>query len=122
MPLNLNIQDHDNRWWGVDVEPGQMIMFESGCCMHGRLDEYQGTYFDNLYTHFTYEEPLLLMSNKYISFDWWWGGFNNIRMCYEMVGAMSYVSGRTIILPPPGYCLFLADIAIKILFGIYGRY
>ena len=56
-PLNLNIQDHDNQWWGVDVEPGQMIMFESGCCMHGRLDEYKGTYFDNLYTHFTYEEP-----------------------------------------------------------------
>ena len=56
-PWNLNIQDHDRQWWGVDVEPGQMIMFESGCCMHGRLDKYQGTYFDNLYTHFTYEEP-----------------------------------------------------------------
>jgi len=49
------------------------------------------------------------MSHKYISFDWWWGGFNNIRMCYEMVGAMSYVSGRKIILPPPGYCLFLSE-------------
>ena len=49
------------------------------------------------------------MNNKYISFDWWWGGFNNIRMCYEMIGAMSYVSGRTIILPPPGYCLFLSE-------------
>ena len=56
-PWNLNIQDHDKQWWGVDVESGQMIMFESGCCMHGRLDKYQGTYFDNLYTHFTYEEP-----------------------------------------------------------------
>lgn len=50
-----------------------------------------------------------MKENKYISFDWWWGGFNNIRMCYEMVGAMSYVSGRKIILPPPGYCLFLAE-------------
>lgn len=56
-PWNLNIQDHDKQWWGVDVEPGQMIMFESGCCMHGRLDVYQGTYFDNLYTHYTYNEP-----------------------------------------------------------------
>ena len=37
------------------------------------------------------------------------GGFNNIHMCYEMIGAMSYVSGRTIILPPPGYCLFLSE-------------
>ncbi len=58
-PWNLNIQDHNKQWWGVDVEPGQMIMFESGCCMHGRLDPYQGTYFDNLYTHFTYEEPFI---------------------------------------------------------------
>lgn len=56
-PWNLNIQDHDGQWWGVDVEPGQMIMFESGCCMHGRLDEYQGTYFDNIYAHYTYNEP-----------------------------------------------------------------
>ena len=56
-PWNLNIQDHDKQWWGVDVEPGQMIMFESGCCIHGRLDAYQGTYFDNLYTHFTFKEP-----------------------------------------------------------------
>ena len=47
--------------------------------------------------------------DRYISFDWWWGGFNNIRMCYEMIGAMSYVSGRKIILPPKGYCLFLSE-------------
>ena len=62
------------------------------------------------------------MMNKYISFDWWWGGFNNIRMCYEMVGAMSYVSGRKIILPPLGYCLFYLSITTKKLFGIFGKY
>ena len=56
-PWNLNIQDHDKQWWAVDVEPGQMIMFESGVCIHGRLDPYQGTYFDNIYTHFTYLDP-----------------------------------------------------------------
>ena len=49
------------------------------------------------------------MKDKYISFDWWWGGMNNIRMTYELVGALSYVTGRTIILPPKGYCLFLSD-------------
>lgn len=50
-----------------------------------------------------------MTKDRYISFSWWWGGFNNIRMCYEMVGAMSYVSGRKIILPPAGYCLFLSE-------------
>ena len=49
------------------------------------------------------------MKHKYISFDWWWGGWNNIRMTYELVGALSYVTGRTIILPPKGYCLFLSE-------------
>ena len=56
-PWNLNIQDHDKQWWGVDVKPGQMITFESGVCIHGRLDPYQGTYFDNIYTHYTFKEP-----------------------------------------------------------------
>lgn len=50
-----------------------------------------------------------MTKNKYISFDWWWGGWNNIRMTYELVGSLSYVSGRTIILPPKGYCLFFAE-------------
>jgi len=54
---NLNIQDHDKQWWAVDIEPGQMIMFESGVCIHGRLDPFQGTYYDNIYTHFTYKDP-----------------------------------------------------------------
>lgn len=49
------------------------------------------------------------MKDKFISFDWWWGGWNNIRMTYELVGALSYVTGRTIILPPKGYCLFLSE-------------
>jgi len=49
------------------------------------------------------------MKDKYISFDWWWGGWNNIRMTYELVGALSYVTGRKIILPKLGYCLFLSE-------------
>jgi len=56
-PWNLNIQDHNKQWWAVDVEPGQIIMFESGVCIHGRLDKFQGTFFDNIYTHFTYKDP-----------------------------------------------------------------
>jgi len=54
---SLNIQDHDKQWWAVDVEPGQGIMFESGVCIHGRLDPFEGTYYDNIYSHYTYKEP-----------------------------------------------------------------
>ena len=46
---------------------------------------------------------------KYISFDTWWGGFSNIRMTYELVGAISIITNRTIILPPKIYCLFLSE-------------
>ena len=56
-PWSLNIQDHDKQWWEVDVEPGQGIMFESGVCIHGRLDKFKGTYFDNIYSHYTYVNP-----------------------------------------------------------------
>jgi hypothetical protein len=56
-PWSLNIQDHDKQWWAVDVEPGQGIMFESGVCIHGRLDKFEGTYYDNFYTHYTLKDP-----------------------------------------------------------------
>lgn len=46
---------------------------------------------------------------KYISFDPWWGGFSNIRMTYELVGAISVITGRKIILPHKIYCLFLSE-------------
>ena len=49
------------------------------------------------------------MKDKYVSFDYWFGGWNNIRMTFELAGAISYVTGRTIILPPKGYCLFLSE-------------
>ena len=47
--------------------------------------------------------------DKYISFDGWWGGFSNIRMTYELIGAISTITKRTIILPPKLYCSFLSD-------------
>ena len=50
-----------------------------------------------------------MRDNKYISFDPWWGGFSNIRMTYELVGALSVITDRTIILPHRIYCLFLSE-------------
>lgn len=39
------------------------------------------------------------MEDKYISFDPWFGGFNNIRQSYELAAAISFMTGRTLILP-----------------------
>lgn len=39
------------------------------------------------------------MDTKYISFDPWHGGFNNIRQSYELAAAISFMTGRTLILP-----------------------
>jgi hypothetical protein len=49
------------------------------------------------------------MPAKYISFDSWWGGLNNIRMTYEMAAAISVITKRKLIIPPKIYCLFLSE-------------
>ena len=49
------------------------------------------------------------MENKYISFDPWWGGMNNVRMSYECAAAMSVVSNRKLIIPPKVYILFFSE-------------
>lgn len=50
-----------------------------------------------------------MSDKKYISFDTWAGAMNNIRLSYELAAAISYVSDRTLILPPRIFCLFLSD-------------
>lgn len=49
------------------------------------------------------------MNENFISFDPWRGGFNNIRICYEMAAAISFITKRKLVLPPKVYCGFLSD-------------
>lgn len=46
---------------------------------------------------------------KYISFDSWWGGLNNIRQSYELAAAISYITKRTLILPNKIYIDHISD-------------
>ena len=48
----LDIQGHDGNWYEVLAEPGEMILYESAVCMHGRSKPFQGTSFKNFYTHY----------------------------------------------------------------------
>jgi hypothetical protein len=48
----LDIQDHDGKWHKVYAEPGDMILYESAVCEHGRLEHFQGTYYRNFFAHY----------------------------------------------------------------------
>lgn len=48
----LDIQGHDGEWYEVFAEPGEMILYESAVCEHGRSKPFQGTSFKNFYTHY----------------------------------------------------------------------
>lgn len=49
------------------------------------------------------------MNENFVSFDPWWGGFNNIRISYELATAISVITNRKLIIPPKVYCFFLSD-------------
>lgn len=49
------------------------------------------------------------MEDKYITFDGWWGGMNNVRMSYEMAAAVSVVTNRKLVIPPRVYVLFFSE-------------
>ena len=48
----LDIQDHSGEWHKVYAEPGEMILYESAICEHGRTEPFQGKSFDNFYVHY----------------------------------------------------------------------
>ncbi len=47
--------------------------------------------------------------NKYISFDSWFGGLQNIRQSYELAAGISFITKRTLILPEKIFCDFLSE-------------
>tara|TARA_B110000977_G_scaffold18197_1_gene21946 strand:+ start:1648 stop:2916 length:1269 start_codon:yes stop_codon:yes gene_type:complete len=48
----LEIKGHDGEQYEVFAEPGEMILYESAVCEHGRSKPFQGTNFKNFYTHY----------------------------------------------------------------------
>jgi hypothetical protein len=47
----LDIKDHEGNWHKVYAEPGQVILYESAICEHGRTEYFEGEYFRNCYLH-----------------------------------------------------------------------
>jgi prolyl 4-hydroxylase len=50
----LDIQDHAGVWHKICAKPGEMILYESAVCEHGRISPYPGEYFRNLFTHYSF--------------------------------------------------------------------
>lgn len=48
----LAILGHDGKVHDVYTDPGDVILYESATCMHGRPKEFEGKYFRNFYMHY----------------------------------------------------------------------
>ena len=48
----LDIQSHDGEWHKVYAQPGEMILYESAICEHGRVEPFEGNNFDNFFVHY----------------------------------------------------------------------
>ena len=48
----FDIQAHDGEWHKVYLQPGDMVIYESAICEHGRLEPFQGFYYRNLFLHY----------------------------------------------------------------------
>lgn len=48
----LEVQTHSGNWETVYLEPGQMVLYESAVCSHGRDKPFEGKYYRNMFVHY----------------------------------------------------------------------
>lgn len=48
----LQIQSHDGKWHNVYADVGDIILYESATCQHGRVEPLDGEYFRNFFVHY----------------------------------------------------------------------
>lgn len=48
----LDIQAHDGTWHKIYANTGDMILYESAVCKHGRDEVFQGEWYRNFYVHY----------------------------------------------------------------------
>lgn len=49
----LDICDHAGEWHKVYLNPGEMVLYESAICQHGRLKPLNGEFYNNLFVHYS---------------------------------------------------------------------
>ena len=48
----LDIVDHNGEEHKVFMEPGDILLYESAVCLHGRRDSFEGNFYRNFYVHY----------------------------------------------------------------------
>jgi len=48
----LDVQDHNGEWHKIYAEVGDMILYESAICKHGRKEPLNGDFYRNFYAHY----------------------------------------------------------------------
>ena len=67
-PWPLEVYGHDGKAYNVTMEPGDMVLYESGSLMHGRPFALKGNYFANIFIHFEPTgKPLHAKNNDYLN-------------------------------------------------------
>eukprot|EP00428_Durinskia_dybowskii_P062038 CAMPEP_0170380448 /NCGR_PEP_ID=MMETSP0117_2-20130122/13886_1 /TAXON_ID=400756 /ORGANISM="Durinskia baltica, Strain CSIRO CS-38" /LENGTH=301 /DNA_ID=CAMNT_0010635963 /DNA_START=186 /DNA_END=1091 /DNA_ORIENTATION=+ len=51
-PWPIEIEDHYGRLHAVNLEPGQMLFYESAACLHGRRSKFHGKYYGSVFLHY----------------------------------------------------------------------
>lgn len=57
-PWPLEIYDHQGMAHNITLEPGEMVLYESASCIHGRPYPLQGSFYANAFLHFETIGPL----------------------------------------------------------------
>ena len=55
-PWPIEIEDHDGNLHAVNLEPGQMLFYESAKCLHGRMQTFKGKYYGSIFIHYALED------------------------------------------------------------------
>jgi len=56
-PWPIEIEDHDGHLHAVNLEPGQMLFYESAKCLHGRMQTFKGKYYGSIFLHYKPVDP-----------------------------------------------------------------
>ena len=51
-PWPIQIEDHNGKLHNVNLEPGQMLFYESAKCLHGRMTTFKGKYYGSIFLHY----------------------------------------------------------------------
>ena len=49
----IDIESHDTgELFSLELQPGQMLFYESAKCLHGRMSEFNGKYYGSIFLHY----------------------------------------------------------------------